>query len=778
MTLKSHPDKSLKTHVSEVREAVLKIWSGHSDKIRESTSDLAAWLDWTVTMHDVGKASTAFQQYIRNVKAYRGDRRRKAHTPMSFVTALGFGRANAWSWQKTLAVALCAAGHHSGFKTHVDLEHLLNNLTWQDTLVDQLDGFEWSELSQSVLPDSSADHISAAFSSDDDLDDMAVWFGQNVIENGLHSLPLESAIFYRLQCQFVHSVLLEADKAFLIVSPEERSKFRDASRREITPSIVKRYISESTKSSALDSLRISVRQMLERSLADGERSPVQTMSLPTGSGKTLLASSWALHYRELLQTPAHTPPIIIVLPFLSIIEQTQAIYERLLRDSGVLLSYHSLAVRDHHDSEDPDTAEFFLDTWHGDVIITTFDQFLFALLDPRARHQMRFHCLCDALVIMDEIQALPCKLWDIVSKSITQLTKLGNCRVLAMSATQTGFLPDAVELIDQPDAVFASLDRYEIVLRHREITDLDDFIDGVIKRTANWREQRVLIVLNTRNSARTLRDRLVASGREVAFISADVTPRDRLKTLESLKHCGPCIVVSTQCIEAGVDIDMSLVIRDFAPLDSLIQVSGRCNRNADRPRETVEVVRLQNESGRQFCEMVYTDKILLQETTSVLNQFADANQTDRIAEGYVFKLSRDYFTRLKAKKDQGKEHTTSFARWEAMPPVRELLRGAQSKQEAFVVIEQDPELPEDLERVNDIDDHWQRRRELRKLASRVAAVTVSVYSREGFSPDRFADRDATDNFWLLRPGYYTSERGIDFSTGASDHDTDTWGMIV
>ena len=782
MTLNSHPDKTLLVHVSEVREAAHRIWQQHSSTLHEQSSKLHQWLDWAVTMHDVGKGCAAFQAYIKNVKGFKQRQRLKAHTPMSFVVSLTRGKKCQWEWRQTLAVAACAAGHHSEFKTHDELERLLRSTEGQDFLVGQLEGFDWDALSQAVL-DTSVDGdamIDAGFATDDDLTEIAEWLEETLVEESLHELELSDAVAFRLQSQLVHSILLEADKAFLIISPDEREKFRHAARRKIYPSVVLDFIAENKRTtvSRLDPLRAEVRKRLHDGMEKRKSHRVQTMTLPTGSGKTLLATTWALEQREQLQTETHTPPVIIVLPFLSIIEQTQDIYAKLLGDQGGLLSYHSLSIRDHQDSEDPDTAEFFLDTWHGDVVITTFDQFLFALLEPRTRHQMRFHQLCDALIVMDEVQALPCVLWDIVANSLTQLTSLGDCRLLAMSATQTGFLTDAVELIDNPQDVFSALARYQILLRHEKPMSIDDFVDELVMRANNWRDGRVLVVLNTRKSARKLRDALARDGFEVEFLSADVTPRDRLATIKCIELGKPCIVVSTQCIEAGVDIDMSLVIRDFAPLDSLIQVAGRCNRNFNRPRETIEVVSLHNENGKPYAPMIY-DGVLLQETRGILEDHVATHKDRLILEEQIYGLTESYFQELHQKKNLGESHTKSFARWEEFPSVRELLRGRHSNQIAFIVIEQDLELEFKLEEVTHIDDRWDRRRALRKLSSRVAAVSVSIYVPNEFAPERFAERDATGNFWLLRRGFYQANRGMDLSDNNQiDDENETWGAII
>jgi len=782
MTLKSHPDKTLELHLSEVREAAQRIWQQHSSALHEQSTQVRGWLRWAVAMHDIGKACAAFQAYIENVEGFTQRRRLKAHTPMSFVASLTHGKRSQWDWRQTLAVAACAAAHHSEFKSRDELERLLRCTEGQDVLLGQLEGFDWESLSQAVsgIAGDGDVKIDAGFATEDDLDEIAEWFEETLVQESLHEMELPEAIAFRLHCQLVHSILLEADKAYLIISPDERNKFRRAARRNILPVVILDYITQNKRTtvSRLDSLRADVRRRLHVGMEKAKSNRIQTMTLPTGSGKTLLAATWAFEQRGQLQSDSHAPPVIVVLPFLSIIEQTQDIYAKLLGDQGGLLSYHSLSIRDHQDSEDPETADFFLDTWHGDVIVTTFDQFLFALLDPRTRHQMRFHQLVDALIVMDEVQALPCALWDIVAKSLTQLTSLGTCRLLAMSATQTGFLPDASELIDNPHGVFSTLARYEILLRHESPISIDHFVEELRTRANDWRQDRVLIVLNTRKSARKVRDALVGHGVEVEFLSADVTPRDRLDAIHRIKKGRPCIAVSTQCIEAGVDIDMSLVIRDFAPLDSLIQVAGRCNRNFNRSRETIEFVSLHNEKGKPYSSMIY-DAVLLQETRRVLENHL-ANQMDNLVrEEDVFALTTSYFRALSAKKNLGESHTRRFARWEELPSVHELLRGRQSNQVSFIVIEKDPELKLELGQVIEIEDRWDRRRALRSLSSRIAAVSVSIYVRKDFRPERFAERDATGNFWLLRRGFYEQSRGMDLSQdkGIDDED-DTWGIVI
>lgn len=385
-----------------------------------------------------------------------------------------------------------------------------------------------------------------------------------------------------------------------------------------------------------------------------------------------------------------------------------------------------------------------------------------ALMDGKARYQMRFHNLCDSLIIMDEVQTLPCKLWVPLNNIFKTLVERGNSKILAMSATLPGLLSDTTELIDNYQDYFRQFGRYRLILKHQQSQSLDAFCRNIGGRLSSWIDQglRVLITLNTRSSAREVRDFLEQEGLEpLFFISADVTPRDRLRAIKVIKENKPCFVVSTQCVEAGVDIDLDLVIRDFAPLDSIIQIAGRCNRNFKKSRCDVEVVSLVNSNGRLFCEIMGYDPIHLQETRIALSVAKEINEEN------ILDYCNRYFASLTAKKDTGTEITEYFARWKEIPSVRELLRGKEHEQYHFLVIEQDPELKRELESAVKISDKWERRRTLRSLTGRMALIEVSIYAKPGFDPEDIADR--CGNMWLLHEGIYSAQRGLEIKPNLS-----------
>lgn len=765
--LLSHYDPTLllKGHVAQVRAAVQYLLAAHSPQVRGRRAETPELLDALVGCHDLGKGSPAFQTYIRNPGQYRGDPHAKEHSALSAALAILWAKEQDWSPLWTLALVQAIAGHHAGFAALDYLENRLR-LDDDDVLVAQWDGLNLSALAQATGLDLKG--------VEGEFEDGRRWlFRRQRIADRLQALPLMDAVQFRLWTQFLFSILLEADKAFLALREEKLRLYFRSARPELPPDWVDGYLAE-LKDTPINPLRRQIRKHLLHQLDEDQ--VCCTLTLPTGVGKTLLAASWALSMRERMgQDAAGVPPkIIIVLPYLSIIDQTEQEYRKLFgidektqAQSEWLMASHSLSQH-HYELEGERLGSrytsFFLDTWRSEVILTTFDQLLLALFSDKTRHLMRFHQLMDALIILDEVQTLPCKLWDVVDCALRALTQEGNSRVLMMSATQPAMLTGARELAgdeQQVAGIFSAFKRYRIVFRHRQEQDLEAFIADLYPKLDNWLTlgKRVLITLNTRASAKAVWQAITDYRQDVPvyLISADVTPQDRLAKINTVKWGDLCVVVSTQTVEAGVDIDMDIAIRDFAPLDALVQVAGRCNRNNRRGEHggEVEVVSLQSAQGRHYAKMIY-DPVLLGITRDVLEGI------ETVGEEAILGLSRRYFAVVKERKNIGQDITDAFARWGEMPNVHTLLRGEKGEQIAFLILsDEDVGLQTQIELALAVPDRWERRSALRELAAEIQKRTVSVYARPGFHPEDYAE--ALGAFWILRPGYYTPEGGLNLN---------------
>ena len=795
--LKSHPDLALRQHVEQVRSAARAIIARHSPVVVEGGVEQAILR--AANLHDAGKSSAMFQEYIRDPKKYTGSKELKAHTPLSLLFTLLTGET--WDALEVLSVALSVRGHHGQLPT---LPGTSLSAPVEATDLTEFNNSKMSRILREQMAMLDVDAMNAAL-------DLAIPADVvDGIQNSARKAIIRASVFlhetllerwrrlddpekrrFRIRTQFVYSVLLEADKAFLAVTDPER--YLNQIEHAWDPNWVSNLLPTSKKvvKQGIDGVRSKVRELVTRELDRlGSEVRLYSLTAPTGIGKTLLAASWALALRR--QREGHrVPQIIVVLPFLSIIDQTVSIYQKLLLQGGMqaadkswLLPAHSLADRDYGPDLEEQEETFFIDTWRSDVIITTYDQFLMAMFDDRGRYQMRFHHLSDALIIMDEVQSLPSRLWLPMSRMLETLAELSETRVLLMSATLPAIIPSALPLLPDYKSVFQRFSRYALRFDLNS-QPLEQFIsDHILTRVLGWvkARKRVLITLNTRASARAvyqaLREWIDHEDQNripLYFITADVTPKDRLSMIANIRgdqpndandgseglppNERPCIVVSTQTVEAGVDIDMTLVIRDFAPWDSLVQIAGRCNREGKRTREMVEIFSLVNTRDRAYAAQVY-DPVRLDLTRKII---ADASE---ITEEETLARSQAYFDGLAAAQDTGLGYLEQYLNFRRRDAVHEVLRGKERRQHTFVVLQEDPDLQVEAQAAQAVQERWQRRERWRQLAGRIAAVSIQVWARPGFNPGQIADPWFGD-LWALRDGYYHADSGLDIQGDTS-----------
>lgn len=771
--LKSHTHLFLREHIDQIKQAMEVIKTGHSNTT--ITPYLENLLEKSAVLHDLGKGTKAFQEYIVDPEHYHGEPIEKSHSMLSGFLALLASKADGWDEVGALLVLTVVLGHHSRLPTIP--EYKIGGVRNPEKDVDNFTGGERARALKNQLKMLDIKTLITEIDSNffcfnpncnlfldaDRLVRELKRFLRNNLLSKFKNFNEEEAINFRLKAQLIFSILLEADKAFLAVS--NPSVYVDKVTRHWKSEWVDKRIGIPEKTTA-NQTRNRIRTEIMSTINENER--IFSLTAPTGSGKTLLAATWAIRMKEMMSEKSGVnPKIIIVLPFLSVIDQTAKEYSRLLEIGGIkadgtwLLTSHSLSDRCYSDDVGEEDKPFLVDTWRSELIITTYDQFLMSLIDPRAKYQMRFHNLCDAVIILDEVQSLPCKLWQPLEKIFISLTEMGNSRLLLMSATLPSFVRETSPLIKTYQKYFAEFKRYKICMKLDKELELKSFCEEVEHRLLGWlkEKRRVMITLNTRKSARRVMDALKDSWPAeysdvpLYFISADVTPRDRLDKISKIKKGGSCIVVSTQCVEAGVDIDLDLVIRDFAPLDSIIQIAGRCNRESKlKKRGIVEIVDLVNENNDRYSEMIYDD-VHLNITRDVLKGCTE------ILEENVLRYSNLFFDELSKKKDTGQVHLQRFVRWQEDLPVREILRGKETLQHTFLVLSQDTKLKKDMDTASLEKDRWKRREAWKKLAGRIALISVSIYTRPGFWPTQIADEYRNELF-VLREGYYSSERGL------------------
>jgi len=335
-----------------------------------------------------------------------------------------------------------------------------------------------------------------------------------------------------------------------------------------------------------------------------------------------------------------------------------------------------------------------------------------------------------------------------------------------MSATLPAFVSNTEALLPKYDVIYKKLNRYKIdvsEIKFNSIISLDELSEKLLGELDSWLEKndRVLITLNTRKSAKVVFENLYKTienrklNYPMFFISSDVIPLDRLEKIEIIKEGKPCIVVSTQSVESGVDIDMDRVYRDFSPIDSLVQIAGRCNRNGLKEQKTVKVFQIKSKNGKLFSELIY-DEVSLQKSRQTIKEFT----MDYIDEKNILEITGKYFSYLMKNDgiDKGMENIKNFAYWKECESIKILLRGKETENYEFILIEKNPNLKKEIKEIYKIDDRWEKREKLKRISSKLAELTVSVIAYKNFDPEEISEKYYGMN--MLSSCYYDKNTGI------------------
>ncbi len=303
-----------------------------------------------------------------------------------------------------------------------------------------------------------------------------------------------------------------------------------------------------------------------------------TLTAPTGVGKTLAMIHFAL--RHCITNSMSR--IIVVLPFLTLAEQTEKEYRHIFSDILV----------DHSQSNLPDNLRELAARWDAPIIITTSVRFFESLFANKPTDCRKLHNIANSVILFDESQSLPAELAPATIKAVHSLCKKYNCTMVFSTATQPDFsaLPDTewtpTEIIQNSRILFAQMRRVTIEWRFFQNGHFYNNQSSFAKIAWEMTEySNVCAIVNLRRHAKTLFDEVKKlHGTEGLFLlTTDLCPAHRLKVVEEIKQRQisgePCIVVATQCIEAGVDLDFDVLFRSLAPLEAIIQAAGRCNRN-------------------------------------------------------------------------------------------------------------------------------------------------------------------------------------------------------
>lgn len=386
---------------------------------------------------------------------------------------------------------------------------------------------------------------------------------------------LQTMLFTRM----LFSCLVDAD--YTVSASEENESYVEQSERtefdaESLLNNLKQYVSnvraDSTANSELNQLRD---ELFEICGAAGEQNETGlfTLTAPTGTGKTLALLHFALrHCARWGKTR-----VILVLPFLTLTEQSAKTYRKILPD----------VLEDHSQSDLSDQERIFSARWRYPVIITTSVKFFESLFASKPTDCRKLHSIANSVILFDEAQSLPPDVTEASLIVVRELCRRYHCTMVFSTATQPDYgrlkrLGDRwqpKEILPEYKRFYSALKRTNAEWRLKCPTPLEEIAREMMN------EQNVCAIVNLRRHAGILFQLLEEQCQpdELFLISTDLCPAHRSEVIEAIKdrqkHNLRSVVVSTQCIEAGVDLDFAVVYRALAPLDSIVQAAGRCNRN-------------------------------------------------------------------------------------------------------------------------------------------------------------------------------------------------------
>jgi CRISPR-associated endonuclease/helicase Cas3 len=446
---------------------------------------------------------------------------------------------------------------------------------------------------------------------------------------------------YGLVVRFLFSCLIDADRIDTANFEHPcTDRFRPIGKYIGWPTLVgrlERYLQGLAPQKPIDVLRQEISEHCRQ--ASAWPNGVYTLSVPTGGGKTLASLRFALHHAERRKLDR----VIFIIPFTSIIDQNAQVVRAILEPVSEP-SDQGKIVLEHHGSVTPEQQtwreKILCENWDAPVVYTTMVQLLESLFGSGTRGARRMHQLANAVLIFDEVQTLPIKCVHLFNNAINFLVEQCNSTVVLCTATQPLLhkvaeqkgairLQTEHELMPNVPKLFDDLKRVE-VFDHRKpggwtYAEIADLALQELVRVGSC-----LVIVNTKDAAKKIFQRChsLLEDDSVFHLSTDMCPAHRKAVLGSkvdiesntviarLEQGLPVLCISTQLIEAGVDVDFGAVIRSLAGLDSIAQAAGRCNRNGRSELGRVHVVDAADESlnklpdihlGREISKRVLDD---------------------------------------------------------------------------------------------------------------------------------------------------------------------------
>jgi CRISPR-associated endonuclease/helicase Cas3 len=529
---------------------------------------------------------------------------------------------------------------------------------------------------------------------------------------------------------------------------------------------------------------------------------VYELFVPTGGGKTLSSLRYALRHCAVNDELDAKDHIYYMIPYCSILDQNSSEIRKALgvsKEDALVLEHHSNVILEKREQENTDELyqryELLTERWaEPGVILTTMVQFLDTLFAGGTRAVRRLHQLSHSILIFDEIQAIPVNCIHLFNAAINFLSQVCGTTVILCTATQPQLskvesvpltLTEPVHIVPDFSEKFSQFQRTKIIdATTKTGMSYDVASDFAIERME--KTDSILFIVNTKPAAEAMYQRLkeCTDGMRVYLLSANLCPCHRRKILDEIKAVKrgeKVICVSTQLIEAGVDLSFGCVIRSLAGLDNIAQAAGRCNRHGEFGTICeVYIVRLSEESLNNLSEIETAQNV----TSRLLKQFRDDPEgmggdllSPQAIEAYYmhyyyerkeqmgYPSKKGNYTLYSLLSDNKKARDEYINRRKMVPPFASY-QAFHTMGEEFQVIDSNTcgiivpyeggeELIAKLRSGLDI-------REKKQLLRRGQEYTVNVYdnTKKALAKKKAIDLIEELQVYVLRQGHYDEETGI------------------
>lgn len=578
-------------------------------------------------LHDMGKLTHKFNSYIHysamnpNDKSLRGSIDHST-AGAKYIYDNFYDSKDPYQRLTAQIISLSICSHHGGL---IDCLDVVGIDKFTDRMNKEKDFFYEEALSNFESEYSEMNHINILLSKSKE-EIKKILFKINKIDQFAKFGQFAAGMIVK----YLFSCVIDADRYDTYLFMEDKEPKGDVDKSVLwneLAGVLETKLKNYPKLTKIDLLREEVSIACKNF---GENSPgIYQLSVPTGGGKTFSSLRYALEHAKKFNKDR----IFYIIPYTTIIDQNAKDIKDILEREDIVLEHHSNLVIDNQQEE----YKLLTERWDSPIIFTTMVQFLDTLFSGGTQDVRRMHNLANSIIIFDEIQTIPIKCINMFNSAMNFFSNVCNTTIILCTATQPllATTESPLKVSNNPNMISDIHEKFEEFKRVNlidkriiggySVASLKDFVLDKMDHI-----ESVLVVLNTKNTAKEVFNELKIANTDLSVekqycifhLSTNMCPSHRMKVLKEIrKKLGKqrVICISTQLIEAGINISFSCVIRSLAGLDNIAQAAGRCNRHGEKKSSNVYIVNVEGESVNKLIDI----KKGQEATERVLDEFKE-----------------------------------------------------------------------------------------------------------------------------------------------------------